>query len=429
MAATGQDNGLRDRLASAQRRVSSLRDQRKTARDERDQAKADFDAAVRRGAGVDSPEYRALEQARARVGAVADELENAKQGVTDLLAQMSGAPAAMADDGTGHETLASLARFAESNIRIGSVGIGEWIGRGQLLDAIGSNARPFAQTGVTDVPVTSPARRESFGGIVEAPRRRLRLLDLFPSAPLDNASMPYLREVWESGTDAAETAEGALKPATEVTFVDAEAHAETVANFTKTKRQMLADVGALAGVIKNRLTHAVLVRLENQMISGTGHANGQIDGLLGVTGVGLVEYDAAELAADQALEGITTVLLSDCEPNFVALNPRDWADMLKVKATGSGEYMSAGAFAAQAERLWNTPTVPTPAVPVGKALVGDAPRGATVLVREGVQVLVSDSDQDDFIRNVLTILGEGRFSLAVWQPQSFAVVELAAPAP
>ncbi len=37
---------------------------------------------------------------------------------------------------------------------------------------------------------------------------------------------------------------------------------------------------------------------------------------------------------------------------------------------------------------------------------------------------ISDSDQDDFIRNEVTYLGEGRFGLAVYQPTAFAKVTL-----
>jgi hypothetical protein len=40
----------------------------------------------------------------------------------------------------------------------------------------------------------------------------------------------------------------------------------------------------------------------------------------------------------------------------------------------------------------SAPTIPTAAVPACKAVVGDFAIGATVLVREDVQVLVSDSD-------------------------------------
>jgi hypothetical protein len=39
---------------------------------------------------------------------------------------------------------------------------------------------------------------------------------------------------------------------------------------------------------------------------------------------------------------------------------------------------------------------------------------------------MSDSDQDDFLRNQLTMLAEARAGLAVWQTQAFCVVSLEA---
>jgi HK97 family phage major capsid protein len=63
-------------------------------------------------------------------------------------------------------------------------------------------------------------------------------------------------------------------------------------------------------------------------------------------------------------------------------------------------------------------------MPAGQALVGDFANGATLFVREAVNVRTSDADQDDFVRNRLTMLGEGRFGLAVWQPAAFTLVHL-----
>lgn len=70
--------------------------------------------------------------------------------------------------------------------------------------------------------------------------------------------------------------------------------------------------------------------------------------------------------------------------------------------------------------------IPSSAIAAGTVLVGDFASGCTLYVREGVQTLLSDSDQDDFVRNRRTILGEGRFGLAVWAPANFAVVHLTA---
>lgn len=100
--------------------------------------------------------------------------------------------------------------------------------------------------------------------------------------------------------------------------------------------------------------------------------------------------------------------------------------MLKAKAGGSGDYFSGGPFVATAERLWGTVAVPATGIPAGTALVGDATVGCTLFIREGVTVIASDSDQDDFVRHRVTLLGKGRFALAIWQPSAFAVVDLAA---
>jgi hypothetical protein len=47
-------------------------------------------------------------------------------------------------------------------------------------------------------------------------------------------------------------------------------------------------------------------------------------------------------------------------------------------------------------------------------------------VRETVNLRTSDSDQDDFLRNRVTFLAEGRWALAVTEPSAFVLVHLAA---
>jgi hypothetical protein len=42
-----------------------------------------------------------------------------------------------------------------------------------------------------------------------------------------------------------------------------------------------------------------------------------------------------------------------------------------------------------------------------------------LFIREGVDVLLSDADQDDFIRNRVTLLAEMRAALAVFRPSAF----------
>jgi HK97 family phage major capsid protein len=99
---------------------------------------------------------------------------------------------------------------------------------------------------------------------------------------------------------------------------------------------------------------------------------------------------------------------------------------LIAKATGNGHYYSGGPFSVTPQVMWGVPLVPSPAMAQGTVLIGDFAAGAQLFIREGVSVLLSDSDQDDFIKNEVTLLGEMRAALAVWRPAAFCTVDLTA---
>jgi len=410
-----------DRLAAVKERISDQRDQRAAARADRDRAAEAFSAAQHPGSPQTWPEFEQTRRAGARLAAVEEQLAATQEEERYILGQIAGTDRDLYGDSflRQPDQLRSIAQYAGSSAPIGSVNLGVGVAREDLVAQIGRFA-----AGPGEGTIGFAGRGTTYFGVAEAPRRQLRLLDLIPALPMDGRSIEYSQEVGTLDT-AAETAEGAVKPQHTVDYPDAEAIAKVIAHFTKLRRQQLADAPQLEGAIRNRLGYGVLRRLEAQVLGGDG-AGENLRGILNTTGIASVAYNAAALAADQALEGLVSVLLADATPNAVALNPRDWADMLKAKAAGSGDYHSAGPFTATAERLWGAVAVPATGIPAGTALVGDFTLGATIFVREGVNVRMSDSDQDDFVRNKVTLLGEGRFALAVWQPSAFAVVDLAA---
>jgi HK97 family phage major capsid protein len=125
------------------------------------------------------------------------------------------------------------------------------------------------------------------------------------------------------------------------------------------------------------------------------------------------------------LNAVGSVLSSEIQPNAACLNPADAIKMYKAKASTSGVRMdSDGAFADLPQTIWGLPLILSTAIPVGHALVGDFSLGATLFMRQGMTVLISDSDQDDWIRNAVKILAELRAALAVWLPAAFAYVTL-----
>ena len=253
-------------------------------------------------------------------------------------------------------------------------------------------------------------------------------MDILATGIMSGSSIDYVVETG-SLDGAAETAEGEIKPVGEVDFEEATAPARTVAVWIKQRRQVLADIPELATVLNTRLSYSVNRRIEQQVLIGDGTGQNLV-GLLNTAGVGSVPNDPAIKASDMILKGMTTVSLNSAVPTGVVVHPTVYEQLLVEKTAGSGERLdSGGAFATPGDTVWGIPIIRSQVIDPKVALVGDFTLAATLLVREGVNISVSDADQDDFIRNRVTILAEGRVALPVWQPSALAEVELAPPGP
>ena len=57
-------------------------------------------------------------------------------------------------------------------------------------------------------------------------------------------------------------------------------------------------------------------------------------------------------------------------------------------------------------------------MPTGKFIIGDLQLGATIYDRQAIQVAMTESDGDDFKKNLITIRVERRLAFAVEQPLS-----------
>jgi HK97 family phage major capsid protein len=110
--------------------------------------------------------------------------------------------------------------------------------------------------------------------------------------------------------------------------------------------------------------------------------------------------------------------------NFVVINPADLEDFLTYTTASDHQYYGAGPFSGSGlTNLWGLRVVEDENLTAGSALVGDG-RMAAVWDRMQAQILI-DTIDDQFIRNMLTILAEERLALTVFRPQAFAVVDLA----
>ena len=403
----------RDRLNAARDRTRKAREELRRAKDGRDVARKLDD-------------HQAVMTTEVRVAQAEDEVEMASELERVLLGQVAGV------DGAGYggesfldnpDTIRTLEQIAHSSQPIGNLMLGPYMDAEQFADYIGSG-RTMAAAGDVVVPADSRIQRPY--GIVPQLYRPTRLLDVIPHDTMTGLSFTYVRE---AGTldSAAETVEGATKP--EDTGLDLSGEgtvtAVTIAAWKKLRRQSLDDLPGLATMINQRLLYLVERRIEAQVIAGDGVGPNML-GVLGTSGIGSIAYVSATPASDLILQGLTAVRLSNAEPSAVLLNPTTYQGLLTKTASGSGERLdSGGAFESPADSIWGVPVIQSAIVPATMAIVGDWGRATTLFVREGANIRISDSDQDDFLKNRVTALAEARVGLAVWQPTAIVQVHLA----
>lgn len=401
----------RQRLDAIRERVSTARSRRQTARQLLD--------AAREAGDVDAQAV-----AQVQLDEAYTELETSEALQSQMLAALAGVDASPVATGIfdNPDVTEKLRRMGSGSYPVGAVDLGPLQSVEQLVATIDAGSwGPSKMAAAGPVSVPDAARVGPFYGVVPQLRRPLSILDLLPVASMSSRSFTYLQEA--GGYYAAEVADHAMKPESGVDLNEAEVIAATIAVWQKVSRPQISDVPALQRIINERLMYSVMRRLEDQVIAGDGTGE-NITGILSMN-IGAVEFDGGDSPlTDLALDGIVETLVNDATPDAVVLHPADWAEMLKASDATGQRVDSAGAFSTPPVQLWGLPAIRSTAVPLGSALVGAFGTGGQLFVREPLSLRITDSDQSDFVQNRLTILAEGRFGLAVFQPSAFCHVQL-----
>lgn len=270
------------------------------------------------------------------------------------------------------------------------------------------------------------------GGVVELPQQRLYVRDLMPVGQTTLNSIPYIRET--SYTQAADmVAEEGEKPEATLVIEDTTAPVKKIAVVLKVTDEMFADFPMLRDYVNGRLRYMVLSKEEQQLLNGSGAGN-QITGLLNAGIQTTSATTPGELKA--ILTAITKIRTSGStsaggwEPDGIIINPTDWEELRNLKDAVNGQYFGGGPFYGpygqgqfiQEPLIWGLRPVITNAITAGTFLVGAFRMGAQIWQREGVMMDATNSNEDDFNFNRVSLRVEERLALRVYSPKAFCTV-------
>ena len=177
--------------------------------------------------------------------------------------------------------------------------------------------------------------------------------------------------------------------------------------------------------IDNRLLYNLGLFEEAQLLTGSG-AGTNLRGLLNRSGIqtrGLVG-DAATGNADTIFKAMTDVETgTGLAADGIVINPTDY-QTFRLSKDSNNQYYGGGFFTGpygvggvmEKPPLWGLRTVVTPAITAGTVLVGAFQQSSTLYRKGGVRVEATNSNEDDFIKNKVTIRAEERVALAVRVP-------------
>lgn len=270
---------------------------------------------------------------------------------------------------------------------------------------------------------TSPSGAVDFAttydkNVVEAARVPLAVRDLFGAENISGSTLVYLVEGAMEGAPAV-TAEGAAKP--QIHFADPTPKTVSLAKiacFIRESDEYINDYPFLASAINGRLMYELALVEQNKLVTD----------LIGTSGI---QSDSTSWTAASTATAIADLILdaamdvqagSGFNADAIMINPADWYS-LRVAKDGENRYYGGGFFGAQSvDNLWGIPVCVTPAIAAGKIMVGAFKTCASVVQNGGIGVEATNTNKDDFEKNLMTIRAEERLALAVRRPAGFKLL-------
>jgi len=262
----------------------------------------------------------------------------------------------------------------------------------------------------------APDRRP---GIVAGAFQPFSMESLLPSTTTSSNAIEFTRENVFTNS-AAEAAEAAAKAESALTWTLVSMPVSTVAHWIKISKQLAADAPALAAYVNTRMMYGVNQKVDTQLVVGDGTAP-NISGTYDTGNFTAHGYANAALGSTLKKLVLIRKIMADLyvagfPADAIVLNPADWATIeIELFTTAAGQTLYSVNDAGQA-RLFGVPVIQAIGMAADTFQVGRFSEAYMIYNRDGVVVEMSDSDSDNFTKNLITLRAERRLALATEKP-------------
>lgn len=258
-------------------------------------------------------------------------------------------------------------------------------------------------------------------GVFFDPDRASHVRQFIPQVPTTSDLIRYVQETaYDDGT--AGQVEGQSKGQSDFDLEAKTAEVKTRAAYLRLSRQMLDDTSFLTGYINQRAPKKLFLDEDNQILYGDGTGE-NIEGIAEVAQAYSLVMDSGTIVhkMDVLANAIAQARTQNGEymANLCLINPVDWYNIAFAKDSDNRYLYPEVAAGGTPLQVAGVRIVPNTAVLDDEFFVGDFNMGATMALREGVNIGFFEQDQDNVITNQVTVRIEERYGLPIHNPNAF----------
>jgi hypothetical protein len=257
------------------------------------------------------------------------------------------------------------------------------------------------------------------GRLAEMPVRPPQVADAIPNGTTQNAAIVYMQETVFTN-NAAPTKEGGAYAESALKVEQKTIPVKKIATFIPVTDEQLEDVPQAQGYVENRLPLMLKQTLDTQILAGAG-AEAELLGFLNQAGL-LVQAKGEGNAPDALFKAMTKIRVEgQAIASAVMISPLDWQNV-RLEKTKDGIYIWGPPSQVGPEQVFGVNVIQAQALTAGTALVGDFVTHSELVIRKGIELKVSDSHEDYFVKGKQAIRADIRVALCVYRVSAFCEV-------
>lgn len=255
-------------------------------------------------------------------------------------------------------------------------------------------------------------------GVLPRLKQRLFVRDLIPAGRTTSNAIWWVQQTGFTN-NADVVSEGVRKPESTIAFELKQTPVATIAHYFKAAKQLLDDMPALQSTVDDELRYGLKYAEEQQVLLGDG-TSVNLHGIVPqATAFAPSLTVALRTQIDDIRDAMLQATLARLPPTGIVMHFTEWAEIETTKDS-TGQYIFSNPLRLATPNLWGLPIVETEISSFANHfLLGAFAGGAMILDREDANVVIATENEDDFVKNMITIRCEERLGLQVKRPEAF----------